>query len=186
MARVVVAVGFLLCAAATAHAQEAGHVGLAMGYPASIGILWHISDDWALRPEFGFTSTSSDSTFSSDATTVNVGVSGLYYVSKWDQVRAYVSPRFTYGHSSSSGTGTISTSSTNSSYGGAGSFGVQYSPHKRFAVYAETGIGYSHSESTTTAVVVVQPPGIAQPPVTATSANWSTRSGVGVIFYLRQ
>jgi len=185
MLRAAVVLGFLLGTCNLAQAQEVGQVGVTMGYPASVGILWHVSDDLALRPEFGFTRISSDSTFSSDATTVNVGASALYYLSKWDQVRAYVSPRFTYGHGSSGGSGTISTSSTNSSYGGVGSFGVQYSPHKRFAVYAETGLGYSHSENSTTSVVSVPTGSIVQPITTATTSTWSTRSGVGVILYFK-
>ena len=185
MRRAAVVLGSLLGTCTIAQAQEAGRVGIAMGYPASIGIVWHVSDDFAVRPEIGFIRTSSDSTFASDAATVNVGASALYYTSKWDEVRAYLSPRFTYGHSTSSGSGTISTSSTNSTYGVTGSFGVQYSPHRRFAVYAETGLGYSRSENSTTSVVSVPPGSIVQPITTATTSSVSTRSGVGVIFYFK-
>ena len=179
MRRAAVVLGFLLSTGTMAQAQEAGQVGLAIGYPASIGIVWHVSNDFAVRPEFGFSRNWTDSSFSSDSTLVNVGASALYYVSKWDSVRSYVSPHFTYGHSSSGGSGTISTSSTGSTYSVVGSFGVQYSPHKRFAVYAETGLGYGRSENTTTSIVT----GIPQVVAKATGSSVSTRSGVGVIFY---
>ena len=183
--RAAVVLGFLLSTCTTAQAQEAGQVGLAMGYPASIGIVWHLSDDLAIRPEFGFIRNATDSAFSSDATSVNVGASALYYLWKWDPVRGYLSPRFTYGHSSSGGSGTLSTSSTSSVYGLAGSFGVQYVAHKHFAVYAETGLGYSRSKNSTSTFITVPPLGVNDSTATSTTTSWSTRSGVGVIFYFQ-
>ena len=185
MLRAAVMLGCLLSTCTMAQAQDAGQVGLAMGYPASIGIVWHVSDDVAVRPEFGFIRNSTDSQFSSDATMVNVGASALYYMWKWDAVHGYVSPRFTYGRSSSAGSGTLSTSSSSSVYGLAGSFGVQYSAHKRFAIYAETGLGYSHSNNSTSSFVTVPPLGINESSSTSTTTSWSTRSGVGVIFYFK-
>jgi hypothetical protein len=185
MVRAAVVLGILLGTCTLAQAQEAGQVGIAMGYPASIGIVWHVSDALAVRPEIGFIRTSTDSAFSSDATMVNVGASALYYMWKWDAVRGYVSPRFTYSHSSSGGSGQLTTSSTSSVYGVAGSFGVQYSAHKRFAVYAETGLGYSHSENSTATFITGQPLGSNPPTATSTTSSLSTRSGVGVIFYFK-
>jgi hypothetical protein len=51
-------------------------------------------------------------------------------------------------------------------------------------VYAETGLGYSHSENSTTTFIAVPPLGI-EPIATSTTSTVSTRSGVGVIFYFK-
>jgi hypothetical protein len=170
--------GFLLCVRATAHAQDAGQVGVTMGYPGSVGILWHVSDTIAVRPEIGFaTSSTSDSGFPTGFTTVTTGASGLYYLSTWEQVRAYVSPHFSYARSTSDSAGSILLGSTSSMYGLTGSFGAQYNPHKRFAVYGEVGLGYSHNSSESSSTVIQTR--------TVTSTSWNTRTGVGVVFYFK-
>jgi hypothetical protein len=179
----------LLGVCATANAQEAGQVGLTMGYPASIGVLWHASDSVGVRPEIAFSTSTSDNEFGADTTNVSGGASGLFYVAKLDRVRAYVSPRFSYGHATSDSAGTIGIALKNSTYNVVGSFGAQYTPHKRFAVFGETGVGYSRSKTSTTTVVstVVLPPGLepARPTTTSTLTGFSTRTGVGVIFYFK-
>ena len=38
--------------------QEKGQVGLTVGYPASVGVVWHAVDRVAVRPEFTFTQIS--------------------------------------------------------------------------------------------------------------------------------
>ena len=48
----------LLCVRA-ASAQERSF-GVTMGYPASIGVLWHMSEAVAVRPEFSFDFFSSE------------------------------------------------------------------------------------------------------------------------------
>jgi hypothetical protein len=80
-----------------------------MGFPASFGALWHVSDKVALRPELSFGGSSNDSTGSSIAISgsgwsVGTGVSALFYLRAPDRLRTYVTPRFTYGHSSSHST----------------------------------------------------------------------------------
>src|SRR4051812_40532108 len=85
-------VGFL---PGTGSAQDAPKVGLSMGYPAAIGVIWHVTDRLALRPEMSVTKSASEFigssiTFSSggvpvttttttttDAWQVSAGVSGL-------------------------------------------------------------------------------------------------------------
>ena len=42
-------------------AQDKGDVGISMGYPASVGVVFHMTDSVALRPEISFTHISSDS-----------------------------------------------------------------------------------------------------------------------------
>lgn len=189
MTRAIVVLGSFVCACATASAQEAGQIGITMGYPASIGVIWHVSDSVAVRPEIAFSTSSSDNQFSADTTTVSAGASGLFYVAAWDHVRGYVSPRFAYGHATSESVGTIGITLKSATYNVVGSFGAQYTPHKRFAVFGETGFGYSRSTTSTTTVIVpvVLPPGLvpARSTTNSTSTGFSTRTGVGVIFYFK-
>ena len=84
--------------ATTAVAQEPSRVGISMGYPASIGVLWHLSDRVAVRPEFSFTLTDSSSESiiddESNFWSLGTGVSVLFYSSLTDNLRTYVAPRF--------------------------------------------------------------------------------------------
>jgi hypothetical protein len=78
-------------------AQE--KVGLTMGYPTAVGLLWQVSDRVAVRPEFSWAQDSfeSDSTFSqasSDSTGVSFAISALVSLRQWGAVRSYVAPRF--------------------------------------------------------------------------------------------
>jgi hypothetical protein len=190
-----------------------------MGYPASVGLMWHISERLALRPEVSFStstnenptsivlvgtspslmSSSSSTRSTSSSSTIGVGISGLFYVGKWDALRAYVAPRFVY--SRASGTSeytsqrffgpitpvspltpvviTTTTESTLTSKSGAGLFGAAYSLHERFSVFGEVGFGYttsaSRSKSTPEPDFDISTPGRTH--------GWSTRTGAGVIFY---
>ena len=75
----------LLCVG-TASAQDTRSFGVTMGYPASIGVLWHVNDRVAVRPEFAFDFFSSDTETSSpiggdssqDGHTLSVGISALF------------------------------------------------------------------------------------------------------------
>src|SRR5262245_29266956 len=89
----------------TAFAQDPG-IGLTMGYPAAIGLIIHLGDRMAVRPEFTFAQTSIDtdvaitgatvtSSSSSDNWSYGVGASALFYLGPKDNLRTYVSPRFT-------------------------------------------------------------------------------------------
>jgi hypothetical protein len=179
-----------------AEAQEKGQVGLTMGYPASVGVVWHLTDAIAVRPELTFATTSDGfTTNQSSSTSVGTGVSGLFYLGRWESVRAYVSPRYIYQRSTSTvevdvtpllppalpvgivlPSLTTKTTITNQSVIGA--FGAQYSPHRRFSVFGEVGFGYSRLETSTGTPIT----GISTEP-SATSHSWSTRSGAGIIFY---
>src|SRR5262245_61927749 len=99
---------------ALAAGQDSKPVGITMGYPTSVGLLWHASSRLALRPELTFNGTSSHSTapglapsipdfeVESSATVIGTGVSALLYLRTQDRLRLYVSPRFTYTHTSGS------------------------------------------------------------------------------------
>jgi len=177
---VVFALAALLTAAGIASAQDK-KVGLTMGYPSAIGVVWHISDRVALRPELSLAGGSAETTaagFSSesDTTAIGTGISALFYLNTADKLRTYLSPRFTYGHSTteqdfSSITNSTAKATTNNA-GGQGSFGAQYYVSNRFALFGELGVGFSHTETKSNLT-----------PTKGTSWAWGTRSAVGIIFY---
>ena len=136
------ACSIIVGATTAAGAQEAGTVGITMGYPAAIGLLWHLSDRIALRPEFSFTLTDSSSESlvndESHFLSLGTGVSALFYWPATDNLRTYAAPRFSYArtHGDSS-----TTESTTDVYTIAGMFGAQYSLGRRFAAFGEVGLG---------------------------------------------
>jgi hypothetical protein len=156
-------------------AQESGRVGLTMAFPAAVGVIWHATNALAIRPDFSFSQSGIDSIASSSNSTVTFGVSALFYLKKWDNLRAYLSPRFGYQRVSLTSTATSVVPVTNQ-YSGSGSFGAEYLLHPRFAVFAETGITYSHTNLDATTSI----PGLA---LDSSLHNWATRAGVGAIFY---
>ena len=165
----------LLGVAASVAAQDRGRVGITMGYPASVGLLWHVSETTALRPEFTFNrdDASSESLVSarSNFWSTAAGASVLFYSSVRDNLRTYVAPRFSYARTR--GTSDI-TSSTTNSYAFAGMFGAQYSLGKRFAAFGEVGFGYSRQTGSVTSPVFT---------TKSRSNSVGTRSGAGVILY---
>ena len=173
-ARLVMFVLVVIVSARPSSAQETGQVGLTMAFPASVGIIWQAADGLAIRPDFTFSASGSDS-LATSSTSVGVGVSALFYVRKWDNLRAYVSPRFGYQRSSFTFSGSPSSPST-STYTGSGSFGAEYQLHRRFAVFAETGLAYGRANITDTTLA----PGFS---LNTSSHTWGTRAGIGAILY---
>ena len=165
--------------AVSAHAQDSGRVGLTTGYPAVIGIQWHLSDSIAVRPEVSFTSTGSSSESLVDATTdfttFNTGVSVLFYSPLRDDLKMYVAPRFAYGRTS--GSGDIVESITNI-YSISGSFGGHYGLGRRLAVFGEAGVQYSHQTGSITTTIS---PGLLR--TTNRGDVVGTRTAVGVVIY---
>jgi len=170
----------LVAAARRADAQESGKAGITMGYPASIGLVYHLTDRVALRPELTFSRASSESEsrltlLTNDSSSLGIGVSGLVYLRRWERLRAYVSPRYIYSRSrstSESSFGFEANTTTISSHTGAGAFGAQYSPHDRFSVFAEVGVGYTAQQNKGTLSGV-----------RITTSTVGSRTGVGVVFY---
>ena len=196
-----------------AAAQGEPRVGIAMGYPASVGIIWQATDRVALRPEISLLRASGESTTTSlgtvftiggtvttttttsvttnDAWSVGIGLSALFYLSKHDALRTYLSPRWAYTRSSissssstglPSGLGTGARSTTNVVTGStghfvAGSVGAQYALGRRFSVFGEVGLGFTRT---------VAIPNADSPAFTlgeSVSRSLSTRSGAGVVLY---
>ena len=199
------AIGIGLLAPA-ASAQDDPRVGITMGYPASVGIIWQVNDRVALRPEvsaqkasgefttttsisFGgpttTTTTTTTSTSSSDNWQVGVGLSALFYLTTHDALRTYVSPRWSYIRTSSSNSSSSlpPPSQTTGSVGNgqfvSGSFGAQYALGKRFGLFGEVGVGYQHSE------IAPASAGVSGAVITSqsTTRTLATRSGAGVILY---
>jgi opacity protein-like surface antigen len=198
MARTAVgALALALCStSAFAQQQRQPAVGVVMGYPAAIGVLWNVSDRFALRPEVSVTRSTADSTTagaapivsslaSSDTWSTGIGLSALWYFTSGDALRTYVSPRFAYSratntnsNTTTSGSSTITgTNAVSATYAGSGSIGAQYSLHRRFAVFGELGITYTDVETETTSS---NSPAFV---VDTTGKTISVRSGVGVIVF---
>ena len=176
----VLVMGFVFgAAAASAAAQDSGRVGLTTGYPAVIGIQWHISESVAVRPEVSFTSTGSSSESLVDASTdfftFNTGVSVLFYSPVRDNLKLYVAPRFAYGRTS--GSGEVVESVTNI-YSISGSFGGHYALGGRFALFGEAGVQYSRQTGSITSTISLGP-------LRTTSRGdvVGTRTAVGVVIY---
>ena len=166
---------------ALAGAQEPHKVGITMGYPAAVGMLWHVSDKVAIRPEFTIGGSSSETSSSSldiegSGWNVGTGVSALFYLRTEDKLRTYFSPRFSYAHtsseSSSSSLTTTELEQSSNALGVSGSFGAQYAVGDRFTVFGELGFAFSHSHGKS-----------SLQPVTGTGNNWGLRSGVGIVYY---
>ena len=120
-------VGMVVLSGGSAYAQEKGQVGLTMGFPTNVGVLWQVTDRVAIRPAFSFSHNWSESTTesgtqptipipsppgfvtfdpatrttsSSNIWTTGVDLSVLLYLGKWDNVRTYVAPAYGYRRSS--------------------------------------------------------------------------------------
>lgn len=192
--RVLLGVVMLVLAARSAAAQAAGDVGVTMGYPGAVGVVWHVTDGLAIRPDIALTRATSESTTSasgvfagsglsststSEGWGTSVGVSVLFNVRTIDRLRLYLAPRVAYAHSTAdnetglSGALTGFTAKTTGVLA-SGSFGSQFNLHDRFAVFGELGLQYTTQTTT------------SDFPGSRTEADGTTfglRSAVGVTFY---
>ena len=176
----------------SARAQEKHKAGITMGFPAAVGVLWHLNEKVALRPELTFGGSSSETSITTTTTTpisinsdnwsVGTGVSALFYLKTEDKLRTYVSPRFIYSHTSSSsdtsglttvpGQTSVDLSQSGDAWGGIGSFGAQYAVGDRFTVFGEFGFGFTHSSTSRSATGA-----------SGSGNAWGTRGGVGIVYY---
>jgi hypothetical protein len=191
-----------LLVAPSASAQDDPRVGITMGYPASVGVIWQVNDRVALRPELSVQKASADSTSttsislssvvpgtvisvtSSDFWQFSAGLSALFYLSTHDALKTYVSPRWAYTRSSNGNSSStslpLSLTSTTSGYSLAGSFGAQYALGRRFGVFGEVGLFFSRSTISPSAAS--SPPGIVAA-YESVSRSLGARSGAGVVLY---
>ena len=138
------AVTLLLLLPRAASAQETPRFGLVFTFPAAVGVAIKASDRIIVRPDFGVTKTSLESTTTitvpilfpsaaapiattrtttSDAWSASVGLSALVYLARPEAFRTYVTPRFAYSRASNSAplasiafdsSGSVTTTSTTS------------------------------------------------------------------------
>lgn len=166
-----------------AFAQDAGKTGIAMAYPAAFGLVWHATENVAIRPSvtFGGSSTdSSPSAVSSSNWNVGATVAALFYLKKLDSVRTYVSPSYRYArtkttiHPPTSSTSPLGdTKSTGNTNGAAGTFGAEFTPNAHFRIIGEIGFAVTHLSASTSPLSGI-----------STSGNsWGTTAGVGIVFY---
>ena len=186
IARVARLVGLMVVgSAATSFAQESGDVGLSMGYPTSVSVVWHVTSRVAIRPEVSLNWTSTELEIglpieggdtSTDTFSTTFGVSALFYLNTTDRLRTYVSPRVTYVTTSidTEAPFTSDLERTLDGFQFAGSFGAQFAVGDRFSVFGEVGLAYS----TTTAK-------IGSLPIEAETRmrSFGTRTTAGVTFY---
>jgi len=154
-------------AAAPAAAQERGDVGVTMGYPAAIGVVWHVTDGLALRPDVSLTWTSSESTntltvfpgvapitstSSVESQSTSVGMSALVTLHRADRFRLYVVPRAAWVRSTVeldgglAGEATVDT--TTDGWLASGGVGAQVAVHDRVAIFGEASVQYSWQRAT--------------------------------------
>jgi hypothetical protein len=186
----------LAVGAADATAQETQKIGLTIGTPSSVGILWRVSDKLALRPDFSFSRVSdddeglseslggADSRSSGSSWQTGIGLSALLYLDSQAGLRTYFAPRLAYLRSSGSFSGIVSAfETTSSSYQASGSFGAEYELGARFGLFGEAGISYATLKSTS--ISDYSGLSVVGPELTSRSSGStvSLRGGVGVIVF---
>lgn len=176
LTRCIAGIALLMMISTPAEAQDAGRIGVTLAVPTALGVIWHATDRWAIRPELNFStshSSSSQSQLAFNGHSWEVAVNAPYYLSSTDNVHTYLSPRIGYSRSTSEVVITPPIpSSTLTELELAGSFGAQYAPVRRFNIFGETGISFRHSESSSGGIS-----GLSR-------SAWGLRSSVGVILYL--
>lgn len=186
---------------ATAVAQPTKPVAITLGYPAAVGILWHVNDRLAVRPDitlnrsetkttftstvpalFGGSTTTSTTSTQTD-TTWSTGVSLLVTLADLDDLRLYLVPRVSYLRSeTSSEAATVGLSdlggftATNDGVTVLGGFGAHYMLGTRAALFAESGVQYLR-QSFSSGVG-----GTSGTKSTVTSVGLRTAVGVAVYF----
>jgi hypothetical protein len=178
--RIVCVAGLILFGlrATPARAQDKGDVGLTISTPTAIGVIWHATPRLAIRPEVSFALAETDGEGSGPdvgSSSVNFGGSALFYAVRWDNLRTYLSPRFTYSWASTdfqSGSSTFD--STQTSWGLSGSLGAQYALGSRFAVFAEAGLLYTSQRSESPSLILT---------TERTTWTFGSRTAVGGTLY---
>jgi hypothetical protein len=178
--------------ASPASAQDSGRLGVSIGYPANIALLWQLSTRVALRPELTVDLASSETTatspfgvdtFSSESWNVGLGLSALLFVHRSDNLGVYVSPR--YMHNLGKNTTTV-TSAPNVVVGGpgdrdttghavSGAVGAHYTLGPRFGVFGEVGVSHARDRMSRESGPT--------PETEFRFRSTGVRSGVGIVFF---
>jgi len=207
--RLAIGIAAVLLVARPTAAQDTGRVGITMGYPGAVGVLWHLTSRVAIEPEIAISKTRVESrvdtsivigstiissgsiSTTTDGWTTSPGVSLRIYVGKWDDVSAYLAPGYVYHHNSSTSTttapggfGSVARVETrelsSTTHDVRGMFGVQYAPHRKFSVFGEVGLRYAHADLPT---VAASGAGVSSATSVGTSRAFGNAGAVGVAFY---
>ncbi len=191
---VVLSCFLVVVGAVPALAQGNRTVGLVMGTPVQVGLLWHATDRVAIRPDISFSWSSSDLDASSvgdleyssstTSSSLSLGLTLLYYLGDDEGVRTYVAPRYRARRASTSTeTELVIPSIPNSvvpdfdrrdssvNHSGGVSFGASYAPGARLAIFGEVGLD----------LMVSSGPQVGD--IESTSRTVGTTAGVGVVLY---
>lgn len=144
-------------AAVPSWAQPARAVGLTMGYPAGVGLLWHVTEAVALRPDMSVTRSTVDTTTTqtllgstvqaAETTTewnTSAGVSVLVTLHDTERLRLYAVPRIAWFRSdrSNDGANAVAIDSDYDGLQASGGVGAHYGLGDRVAVFGELGVQY--------------------------------------------
>lgn len=167
-------------ASSAAQSPDRPRIGLVLG--SSVGVIWHVSDRFALRPSVAASkwssSTRSDggSAHRSSSWSYTAALDNLIYVQRREPISTYISMGISYQ------TGR-SRPNLNDQYviGVPASFGAQFSPHRRLSVWGEAGLALTLTRRTIHPTLIEgQSIGSSGK---ASSNEVSTRSSVGMVFY---
>ncbi len=183
----------LSAGAMPAFAQSTHKLGVVMGYPTAAGVLWHVGDRIALRPDFSVTrqqvettttttlvNTTQTFTSSTDTWNTSLGLSALFYLGPREDLRFYVSPRLAWLWTRGSSENSLGSSSLTprnvdtDGYLVSGAFGAQYSLSDRFRLFGELGVTYSNQDEDTE---------LSGTRFTTSLTGFGLRSGVGIVVY---
>jgi hypothetical protein len=128
---IAVSCGLVLTTASAASAQDERRVGLVMGFPASVGVVWHVSDRLALRADGTYNWSSATIEGVDDSLTTSpspipvfeiaitqesstqsgsIGLSLLFDLHRQEQFRIYLAPRVGWAVAHTESTVTIDVS----------------------------------------------------------------------------
>jgi hypothetical protein len=170
--------GFVFCQ--TANAQNKGQLGLTVNNSGAFGVLWNVTNRFALQSDILFSRASFDVPLTTSRSHMyTVGIKGLIYVHRWESLSVYIAPRLAVVRINSStliseGLG----ESLSTTYQYIGSTGLQYGLSRRFSVFGEIGLSFSDMDEHSNAVG-------NRLASSSEGKSVSPTGGVGIIFYIR-
>jgi hypothetical protein len=169
-------------------AQTTRQLGLSIGYPTALGVLWQPSARIGIRPELALDFGDSESTVdfggfgtsrtSSEFWQAGAGIRALFLVYREENLSLYVSPRYVYlggktttERDASPGILTSGDDSTKTTtHRVAGSLGVRYALSSRFGVFGELGVEHGRSK-------------LSESEFASRVTRTGIRSDVGIVFF---
>jgi len=132
------------------------------------GLLWHVSNGFAMRPDVHFAVSK---TGGLESWSVGAGLSGLFYAAGHDNLRSYVGPRVGYSYAGNS-------SAYSANYSAGAFYGIQYAVVRRLDVFGEAVVSYYETRGNRTTSLGFSVP--IEP-----TRSVSVGSGIGLVYYFR-